>query len=86
MRPSLAAAIAALSAAWLLGFLTPGAPAGIGIRETMIILALGVSDGGVSDAVILSAFYRAATIIGDVIFSGTFFLLSKRSSARRVDK
>lgn len=62
-------AVFALS--WLLGFLTPGAPAGLGVREgTMALLLAGV---GQDDAVLLViAAMRIATIAGD----GLVFILS----------
>jgi uncharacterized membrane protein YbhN (UPF0104 family) len=53
--------------AWLAGFLTPGAPSGIGIREAVIVLGLqhlGVSTSGMAVAVLM----RAATILGDLFF------------------
>ena len=55
-------AVFALS--WLLGFITPGAPAGLGVREG--IMALLLSGAGPSDAVLLMiAAMRFATIAGD---------------------
>lgn len=52
--------------AWLVGFITPGAPGGIGVRESVfIILSHGVL--GEVDAVILSAILRFVSIIGEVI-------------------
>lgn len=62
-------AIFALS--WLLGFMTPGAPAGLGVREGMMALLL--SGLGSSDAVLLViTAMRVATIAGD----GLVFILS----------
>ncbi len=77
-RPTLTASIAALSAAWLIGFLTPGAPAGIGIREAMIILALGSGEHA-AEAVVLSTLYRVVTLVGDLGFAGVCYLASRRS-------
>lgn len=55
-------AVFALS--WLLGFLTPGAPAGIGVREG--IMALFLSGAGQKDEILLMiAAMRCATIAGD---------------------
>ena len=42
---SLAAVIGAVSLAWTLGFLVPGAPAGVGIREAVLIAFLASSVG-----------------------------------------
>ncbi len=51
---------------WLIGFVTPGAPGGLGIREAiMITLLVGIVEVQlVLTAVIL---YRIVTILGDVI-------------------
>lgn len=55
-------AVFALS--WLIGFLTPGAPAGFGVREG--VMALMLSSVGQNDAVlIVIAAMRVATIAGD---------------------
>lgn len=49
---------------WLLGFLTPGAPAGIGVREG--IMALLLSGAGQNDEILLMiTAMRFATIAGD---------------------
>ena len=62
------------SVSWLAGFLTPGAPAGIGVREAvMIALMEGII--GKSNSVIISILFRLVTIAGDVIlFFMPFFL------------
>jgi uncharacterized membrane protein YbhN (UPF0104 family) len=51
---------------WLIGFIMPGAPAGIGIRETMLVVVLG---GLISpDMLVFSAVVlRLISIIGDVV-------------------
>lgn len=53
--------------AWLIGLVTPGAPAGIGIREAVLLLLLSNAfDGGTLIlALVLS---RIVTVIGDLIF------------------
>ncbi|MBZ9694846.1 hypothetical protein LB516_06410 [Mesorhizobium sp. CO1-1-7] len=53
--------------AWLLGLLTPGAPAGLGVREAVLLFLLG---GLSSSPVILLAVVigRAVTILGDLLF------------------
>ncbi len=50
--------------AWVLGFIVPGAPGGIGVRELVITLLLG-SVVGESMVVTLSVTHRLITIIGD---------------------
>lgn len=62
-------AVFALS--WLLGFITPGAPAGIGVREGIMVLFL--SGLAAADIVLLMvAAMRIATIAGD----GLVFVIS----------
>jgi hypothetical protein len=54
-------------AAWLGGLLTPGAPAGIGVRESILLLLL---DGVAADAAVLRAVAlgRLVTVVGDLLF------------------
>ncbi len=58
--------LGAFTFAWLVGFLTPGAPAGIGIRESMLLLLLGNS---YPETYILSSMiiFRICGIIGDIL-------------------
>jgi hypothetical protein len=53
--------------AWLAGAVTPGAPAGIGIRE-VVIFALLESLAGHSELLIAIVLSRAVTAAGDVLF------------------
>lgn len=57
---------AAFAIAWAVGFVTPGAPAGIGIRETLLMLMLG-DTMGVQESSILVAALRIATTLGDLL-------------------
>jgi len=52
------------SISWIAGFLVPGAPAGLGIRETLLILMLSPLYGPTA-AVSLTVFLRVTTVIGD---------------------
>ena len=67
--------------AWFAGFIVPGAPAGIGIRE--FVLTLGLDHAGLAgSAVMLAIAYRIVTLLGDLILalaSTAFF----RSELRR---
>jgi hypothetical protein len=51
---------------WLIGFITPGAPSGIGVREVVLLMFLG---GIVNESVLLSAIvvHRLLSILGDII-------------------
>lgn len=52
--------------AWLIGFITPGSPGGLGVREAMLSVFLSdvVSPGLISTAAILN---RVITIFGDIL-------------------
>ena len=52
------------SLAWIAGFLTPGAPAGLGIREAILVAALGATYGA-GIAVGLTLLLRMVTLGGD---------------------
>ena len=66
----LAIVVAASVLAWLAGFVTPGSPGGLGVREVVLSLALA---GWVEPAVAVSAAaaFRVLTIAGDLlVFAG----------------
>jgi uncharacterized membrane protein YbhN (UPF0104 family) len=52
------------AAAWLAGFLTPGAPAGLGVREAVLVAGLGPLYGP-GPALALAAWFRLVTVAGD---------------------
>lgn len=60
---------------WLVGFVTPGAPAGLGVREATLLALIG---GAVPDAaaVLAVAAFRVVTLGGDVVFFLTSFAVS----------
>ena len=58
--------VGAFASSWILGFLAPGAPAGLGIREAVLSLWLG-STFGIATAVTLIVMLRIATTGGDLI-------------------
>jgi glycosyltransferase 2 family protein len=51
--------------AWVAGFIVPGAPAGLGVRENVLIA--GLSAGTTEAGLALVIGYRIVTVIGDVI-------------------
>ncbi len=65
----LVSAAGAYVLAWLVGFLTPGAPAGLGVRELALLFLL---KGIVNEADLLFAavLWRGITVGGDVLFFG----------------
>lgn len=59
--------IAAGALAWLAGFVTPGAPGGIGMREFALLMLLsGV--GAEADVLLAAALLRVVTVAGEVLF------------------
>jgi uncharacterized membrane protein YbhN (UPF0104 family) len=64
--------------AWLLGLITPGAPAGVGVRELVL---LGLLSSFVPQSTILLATVvgRLVTIGGDLLFFGWGCLASPGS-------
>jgi glycosyltransferase 2 family protein len=57
---------AAFTIAWAVGFVTPGAPAGIGVREALLLVMLGPPLGAESAALLILAL-RVATTLGDLL-------------------
>jgi uncharacterized membrane protein YbhN (UPF0104 family) len=69
-QPSIPNVIAVWAAAWVAGYLTPGASAGLGVREAVIIglfVGLGVPIEG---ATLVAIAFRVATTLGDLMFAG----------------
>lgn len=67
---------AAATASWLFGYLLPGAPAGIGVRETALHTLLGASVG--ADEIVAAALiWRASSLIADSLVLGLGVLLSR---------
>ncbi|MGY0797613.1 lysylphosphatidylglycerol synthase domain-containing protein [Lysobacter sp. A286] len=63
---SLALLIGAFASSWILGFLAPGAPAGLGVREAVLSVWLGGTFGApVVVAIII--LLRIATTLGDLL-------------------
>lgn len=56
----------AFAAAWVIGLLVPGAPAGLGVREG-VLLALVGDVMPAADAVVMIALLRAVTTLGDLV-------------------
>ncbi|MGH6945409.1 MAG: hypothetical protein ACREH6_14475, partial [Geminicoccaceae bacterium] len=69
--------IEALAAAWAIGFVTPGASAGLGVREAVLIMALQGELGGQASTLVALTM-RLVTIGGDALF----FALSLPSPGR----
>lgn len=76
--------IGAFASSWILGFLAPGAPAGLGVREAVLSLWLG-SSFGAPTAVALILMLRIATTLGDLLnfIWGTIMLAHRARPALR---
>ncbi len=53
------------AAAWLVGFLVPGAPGGLGIRESILIVGLSAAGVPAAEATAVALGYRFVTTVGD---------------------
>lgn len=63
---TMALLIGAFSSSWILGFLAPGAPAGLGVREAVLSVWLGGTFAGPVVVVIIIVL-RVATTLGDLL-------------------
>jgi uncharacterized membrane protein YbhN (UPF0104 family) len=72
---------AAAMAAWLFGYIVPGAPAGLGVREAGLVALLGpmLGHGVVATAALL---WRMASLAGDCIV----FVIGLGLADRRVSE
>lgn len=57
---------AAFALSWLLGFLAPGAPAGLGVREGIMLLLLAGATAD-SEAITFVLLARVVTLLGDAV-------------------
>lgn len=71
-------AIAIAAIAWLVGFVVPGAPGGLGVREAVFLFLLGALIP-TADAVLAIAIARLISIVGDLVCFALGQLLFKRS-------
>lgn len=69
--------IAVFTIAWIAGFLAPGVPGGVGIRDGIIALGLELFVGHGSGLGIAVA-HRTVSILGDVVVLGLGLLLRKQ--------
>lgn len=60
--------------AWLVGFVTPGAPGGLGVREACLVLVLGPY-GDPAAILAFAALSRAALLVGEGLFALSGFLI-----------
>lgn len=70
--------VGVMALAWTAGFLTPGAPAGLGVREILAISFLGPVMGE-ADALFLVALHRVVLSLGDLLTFLLGVLLNRHS-------
>lgn len=71
--------IAVFALAWVVGFVTPGAPGGLGVREGLMLLMLAPVYAAASASVLVIAL-RIATTLGDVLILTAGFLVLPRQA------
>jgi hypothetical protein len=62
--------------AWTLGFVTPGAPGGIGVREALLTAQMSPLVGA-PNAILIALCLRFAAITGDIVLFLTSFLVAR---------
>lgn len=70
----------AFAAAWLIGFVAPGASGGLGVREAVLVGLLGSSVGD-AQALAMAIGFRIITVAGDVLVFALSFLAPGHDSA-----
>lgn len=75
---SLPLVVSVYAGVWLLGFVLPGAPGGIGVREALFVLLFGPVYG-VGPAAALGVVVRFVSVLGDLLALGLGLLLSRLS-------
>lgn len=75
--PNLVFLTGAFASSWILGFLAPGAPAGLGVREALLSVWIGGTLAP-SDTVALILLLRIATTLGDLVNFGWGTLAMRR--------
>jgi uncharacterized membrane protein YbhN (UPF0104 family) len=61
----ISAIIIANTFAWVIGYITPGAPGGLGVRESILTVTLS-SMYNTNEIVMASLLYRFVCILGDI--------------------
>lgn len=67
----------AFAISWVIGFITPGAPSGIGVREAIIVYMLQAAITP-SVALMVAVIFRITTVLGDVVFLSADYLHKKK--------
>jgi uncharacterized membrane protein YbhN (UPF0104 family) len=80
-------AVAAYMISWLIGYIVPGAPGGIGVREAVLLFILSPYCRGES-IVVAMTLIRLASIVGDVLpfFAESLLVLRRRTRGRAPER
>lgn len=62
-------AIGISATGWLLGFIVPGAPGGLGVREAVFIAGLSAAGIPAAASTIVAITHRVVTLLGDVLLA-----------------
>jgi hypothetical protein len=71
--------VGSFALAWIIGFATPGAPAGLGVREAIMLLLLGAAYPAAAAGTIVVGL-RVVTTMGDVLLFPIGLLLATKPS------
>ncbi|MEP5730540.1 MAG: lysylphosphatidylglycerol synthase domain-containing protein [Sulfitobacter sp.] len=77
--PGIVTSTLIFAVAWAVGFVVPGAPGGIGVRDSIIVLGLAVSVGEGSGLAI-AILHRGVSVLGDVTTFGIGWRLRRPRS------
>jgi uncharacterized membrane protein YbhN (UPF0104 family) len=80
--PSAGTCTALFAVAWAAGLLTPGAPGGLGVRESLLVLGLGLYAGPPA-ALTAALAHRAVSVAGDAVLFGSGLALRARLNRAR---
>lgn len=75
--------IGIVASAWLVGFIVPGAPGGLGVREAALVLLLAPIIGE-SYAVALALMQRLVSSLGDLLAFAAGLTIAKRGSSEEI--
>lgn len=77
---SFVAVSCAMVIAWLIGYVTPGAPGGLGVREAVLIALLQITEN-VEYILLATVLFRVITVIGDLVLFVSGKLIANRLRA-----
>jgi len=69
-------AVSLWAAAWTIGFVTPGASAGLGVRDALLIAGLTGLGAATGEATVIALGFRLATTLGDIVFAAGGWVIS----------